>query len=174
MNPLKHKVLSTLSLLPLVLAAGAAQAEYKALKPGLWEIRTSTQMVDMPLELPPVPYRTVQCLTQEQLNNQENLTAVSGSQGDCTISDANVTEQRTSWNMRCRKNGLDFDAQGSITPISLETYTGSVKFTMYSDKNVPPMNGVTTLQGTWQGDCAGKGVSGKNVMQPTFRSGGDN
>lgn len=170
MNRLRNPKIG-LCVLPLLLAAGAAHAQYTALKPGLWEIRTSTQMVDMPLELPPVPYRAVQCLTQEQLNNQENLTAVSGAQGDCKILDAKVSDQQTSWQMHCRKNGLDFNAHGSITPISLETYTGSVRFTMSSpqQKSVPLMNGVTTLQGTWQGECSG--AESTSGMKPVFRPG---
>lgn len=143
-------------------------SEYKALKPGLWEVRTSTQMLNMPVELPPVPYRAVQCLTQEQLNNQKNLTAVSGAQGDCQIMDSHVTETKTTWKMLCKKNGMDFDAKGSITPISLETYTGNVQFTMSGAPNMPPMNGLTTIQGTWQGECTGH-ESGTGV-QPVFKS----
>ncbi len=154
-------------------AASAVQAppapkEYTALKPGLWEIRTSTQMLNMPVELPPVPYKAVQCLTQEQLNNQENLTAVSGAQGECQILDANVTEQQTTWHMTCKKNGMDFNAKGSITPISLDTYTGNVRFTMSGNPNMPPMNGVTTLQGTWQGECTGR--ENNAGVEPIFKA----
>lgn len=130
-------------------------AEYTALRAGLWEVRTSTQMYDMPVELPPVPYRASHCLTQEQLNNQQNLTAVAGQQGECDIHDAQVSEQQTRWRMTCLKNGMRFNAQGSITPISLETYTGTVRFTMTGAQGMPPINGVTTIQGTWQGECVG-------------------
>lgn len=163
------------SLLAVSAAANASQpvvaavpAKYTALKPGLWEVRTSTQMLNMPVELPPVPYKAVQCLTQDQLDNQENLTAVSGAQGECQILDANVTEQKTTWNMTCKKNGMDFKARGSITPISLDTYTGSVHFTMSGNPNLPPMNGVTTLQGTWQGDCSGN--ESTTGADPIFKS----
>lgn len=155
----------------LAVAASPALAvtQYTALKPGLWEITTSTQMLNMPVELPPVPYRAIQCLTQEQLNNQENLTAVSGAQGQCEILDANVTDTRTSWSMHCKKNGMDFNAKGSITPISLETYTGNVHFTMSGARNMPPMSGMTTLQGTWQGECTGNESS--TGVQPVFKPG---
>lgn len=177
MNPRAFSVSVLCSLLAFSAGASALQptpqmqaehSRYTALKPGLWEVRTSTQMLNMPVELPPVPYKAVQCLTQEQLDNQENLTAVSGTQGECQILNANVTEQKTTWNMNCKKNGMDFNARGSITPISLDTYTGSVHFTMSGAQNMPPMNGVTTLQGTWQGECTGK--ESTTGVEPVFNT----
>lgn len=157
------------ALLPA--SAMAAPVEYRALRPGLWEVQTSTEMLNMPVELPPVPYRTTLCLTQEQLNNQENLTAVSGAQGDCQILSSDVTEQRTNWTMLCKKNGMNFDAQGTITPISLETYTGNVRFTMSGARNMPPMNGITRVQGVWQGECKGNPAASAAGVTPTFKKG---
>lgn len=156
----------------LVTTASAAgngalsDARYTALRPGLWEIRTATRMQGMPYELPPVPYTTTQCMTQEQLDNQENLSAVSGSQGNCEIHDADVTMERTDWTMTCVKNGMEVDAKGTITPISKEAYTGNVHFTMQGG-SIAAVKGVVNVQGMWQGECSGK-QSG-NHMQPTFR-----
>lgn len=143
----------------------AAQT-YTALKPGMWEIRTATRMQGMPSELPPVPYNTTQCMTQAQLDNQQNLAKVSGAQGDCDIRDANVTPERTIWSMTCNKNGMDIDAKGMITPISTEAYTGKVEFIMKSG-NFPAMHGVVNVQGLWQGECAGN--TSASGMEPTFR-----
>lgn len=158
-----------------VLMAGSASASpygggqgghYTALRPGLWEIRTATKMHGMPAELPPVPFTTTQCMTQEQLDNQQNLSAVSGSQGNCEIHDADVTETRTSWTMTCHKNGMEVDAEGAITPITTEVYTGNVHFTMRGN-GMPPMRGVVNVQGRWQGECDGN--AGNSGMQPSYR-----
>lgn len=145
----------------------AATEHYTALRPGLWEVRTATRMQGMPFELPPVPATVTQCMTQAQLDNQENLSAVSGSQGNCEIHEATVTPDRTSWTMTCYKNGMEVDAKGAITPISKEVYTGNVHFTMQGN-NMPAMNGVVNVQGNWMGEC--KGEQNRSEMQPSFRS----
>lgn len=132
-------------------AALPAEA-YTALRPGLWEIRTATRMQGMPYELPPVPYNTKQCLTQELLNNQENLAQVTATRGKCQIHDANVTNTRTDWTMTCYQNGMEIDAKGSITPITRETYTGNVHFMMHKQQ-VQALSGVVNVQGIWQGEC---------------------
>lgn len=140
---------------------------YTALRPGLWEIRTATRMQGMPYELPPVPYRTTQCLTQEQLDNQQNLSAVAGSQGNCDIHDTDVTEERTNWTMSCIKNGMEVDAEGTITPISKEAYTGNVTFTMQGGGIPMAMNGAVNVQGLWQGECNGN--QSEQQMTPSYR-----
>lgn len=147
-------------------AGNGTEGRYTALRPGLWEIRTATRMQGMPFELPPVPYTTTQCMTQEQLDNQESLSAVAGSQGNCDIHDADVTPARTSWTMTCYKNGMEVDAKGAITPISKEVYTGNVHFTMQGS-DMPAMNGVVNVQGNWLGECTGE--QNRSEMQPSFR-----
>jgi hypothetical protein len=113
-----------------------------------------------------VPYTTNQCLTQELLNNQENLAKVTATRGECEIHDANVSEMRTSWTMTCYQNGMEIDANGSITPISQEVYTGNVHFTMHN-ANIKAINGVVNVQGAWQGECPGGQVP--NQARPTYR-----
>lgn len=130
----------------------APSEPYTALRPGLWEIRTATRMQGMPYELPPVPYNTKQCLTQELLNNQENLAQVTATRGKCQIHDATVTNERTDWTMTCYQNGMEIDAKGRITPITRETYTGNVHFMMHKQQ-VQALSGVVNVQGIWQGEC---------------------
>lgn len=153
----------------------AAQAEeqqfvagsYQALRPGLWEIRTATRMQGMPDELPPVPYTAVQCLAQELLDNQENLSAITATQGTCEIHDVAVTETRTNWDMTCHQHGMEFAANGTITPITRETYTGNVYFTM-KNATISAIKGVVNVQGMWQGECTG--AQKEHQAQPTYRT----
>lgn len=155
------------AVLPLQASAASGEKQYAALRPGLWEIRTATRMQGMPYELPPVPYTTNQCLTQELLNNQENLAKVTATRGECEIHDTEVSDARTTWSMTCYQNGMEIDANGSITPITQEIYTGNVHFTMHN-ANIKAINGVVNVQGAWQGECA----SGQNLNQakPTYRT----
>lgn len=150
-------------------AAGeaAAQQDYTALSPGLWEIRTNTRMQGMPAELPPVPYTTMQCLTQELLNNQENLATVTASRGKCDIHDADVSSERTNWTMSCEQNGMHIEAKGVITPISQRAYTGNVHFIMDTG-SVHSLNGVVNVQGLWQGEC--EGSAGTGAAKHTYRT----
>ena len=145
----------------------ANNKHYTALRPGLWEIRTATRMQGMPYELPPVPYNTTQCLTQEFLDNQDNLAKVTAMRGECEIHDAKVSEMRTSWDMTCYQNGMKIDAEGSITPISKEVYTGNVHFVMHS-ANIKAIKGVVNVQGAWQGEC-NSGQSSYHA-KPTYRT----
>lgn len=150
----------------LALPVQAASGEqYAALRPGMWEIRTATRMQGMPYELPPVPYTTNQCLTQELLNNQENLATVTATRGQCDIHNVEVSEMRTSWTMTCSQNGMNIDAKGSITPITPEIYTGNVHFTMHS-ANIQALNGVVNVQGAWQGEC--NSANNPEQAQPTY------
>lgn len=170
--PYRFRPFPVFAVLVLALPAAVSHAaensgRYTALRPGLWEIRTATRMQGMPYELPPVPYNTTQCLTQEQLDNQENLAAVAGSRGKCEIHDASVTPERTNWSMTCFTNGMEMDAKGSITPISKEAYTGNVHFTMQGGNMPVAMNGVVNVQGMWQGECSGN--RSENHAQPSFR-----
>lgn len=162
---------SAFAALPLLLGAASAQAtgnseSYSALRPGLWEINTSTSMLSMPLDLPPVPYRATQCLTQELLDNQQNLTTISAMRGKCEIHDVNVTPERTQWTMTCLQNGILFDANGAITPTTRESYTGKVNFTMRGDR-LSAVKGEVQVQGSWRGECSG--ASYENHAQPNFR-----
>lgn len=142
-----------------------AMAKYDSLKPGLWEISTSTQMLGMPVDIPPVPYSTQQCITQEMLDKQENLSAISAAQGSCSVENADVTGNKTTWSMTCMNNGMLVKAHGAITPLSLEAYSGNVKFTMES-QNVPPMEGKVRLQGRWLSECP----PGSSTPVPTFNT----
>lgn len=156
--------------LPLMLGAVSAQAtnggSYNALRPGLWEINTSTSMLSMPLDLPPVPYRATQCLTQELLDNQQNLTTISAMRGKCEIHEVDVTPERTKWTMTCLQNGILFDANGAITPTTRENYTGKVNFTMRGDR-LSAVKGEVQVQGSWRGECSG--ASYENHAQPSYR-----
>ena len=151
----------------LAVATVSPTKPYTALRPGLWEIRTATRMVGMPYELPPVPYTATQCLTQDLLNNQENLATVTATRGNCEIHNAVVTEERTSWDMTCHQNGMNIDAEGSIVPITNETYTGNVHFTM-QNANVSALKGVVNVQGMWQGECTG--TPDENHARPSYRT----
>lgn len=152
-------------------AAEQTQA-YTALRPGLWEIRTNTRMQNMPYELPPVPYTAVQCLTQELLNNQQNLAAVTATRGKCDIHNVAVSEARTSWEMTCFQNQMEIEAKGTITPISLEAYTGNVYFTMVmpnaNSATRQGLDGVVNVQGLWQGECTGS--ASEVQAKPTYRA----
>lgn len=160
----------------LPLLATAAQAEavavpekpYTALRPGLWEVKTSTRMQGMPYELPPVPYTATQCLTQDLLNNQENLAKVTATRGDCDIHDVNVSDERTSWSMDCsQQNGIHIDGQGYIAPITREMYTGKVNFTLHNP-SIQAMRGEVNVQGAWQGECTGNDA--ENHARPSYRT----
>lgn len=161
-----------IALLLMILGAVSAQATsgvsegYNALRPGLWEINTSTSMLSMPLDLPPVPYRATQCLTQELLDNQQNLTTISAMRGKCEIHDVDVTTERTQWTMTCLQNGILFDANGAITPTTRESYTGKVNFTMRGDR-LSAVKGEVHVQGNWRGECSGAPY--ENHAQPNYR-----
>lgn len=152
--------------LAVCLVAGGAQAKYTEIKAGLWQITTETKMLGMPAEMPGIVHTTQQCLTQEQLDNQQNLIAVSGTQGNCSIHDVKVTKEWTSWGMTCKKGPMTVEGTGMINPISQTSYKGDVDFSMQSaNSNGMALFGKTSIKGKWLSACA----KGKAAMQPVFK-----
>lgn len=137
----------------IALAATGADAVAKIpLKGGQWEIETSTRFLGMPVDLPPVPAKTVQCISQEQIDNHQFLKKVKGPKGECDVSNVHVQKDRITWDMKCVGGQVTVSAKGAVTPITEQLFTGKVDFES-APNPMGQLKGVVTVQGTRTGDC---------------------
>ena len=132
---------------------GTAQADDRLmLEPGLWEVRTTTGTIGMPSDLPPVPVMETICLSQDAIEDESVLPALSGAKGACQMGQLETDEGVTYWKMYCLNFGQQVEAHAEIHPASPEMYVGKVDFKTSGNK--PAMSGHITVHGERVGDCA--------------------
>lgn len=148
------------------MAAGADAASKIPLQGGQWEIVTSTRFLGMPVDLPPVPAKTVQCIAQEQIDSHQFLKKVKGPQGECDVSNVHVQKDRITWDMKCVGGQVAVNAKGAVTPITEQLFTGKVDFSSTPGQSqLGQLKGVVTVQGTRVGDCDPNFVAPYAVQQ---------
>jgi len=108
----------------ITLSLGVAFAGPK-LNPGKWEITTETEMVGMPMKMPPQTY--TQCLTGEEFVPQKQDTS-----NECQISDIKVDGNTVSWKITCSGQSGQIEGTGRITysSDSMEEKNTWINFTM--------------------------------------------
>lgn len=114
----------TLLLCGITLVALAGSAAAAGMKPGLWEITTTTEMPGMPFTPPPMT--VTHCYTPEDVKDQQSV--VPKQEGDCRITDLRSTGSRVTWKMVCsgKQQGK---GSGEITFSGSTAYQGKMKFT---------------------------------------------
>ena len=78
------------------------------LNPGKWEITTQTEMVGMPMKVPPQTH--TQCVSEEDLVPQSE-----GASKECQVSDIEVSGDTISWKIVCSGQGGAMEGTGRIT-----------------------------------------------------------
>lgn len=78
------------------------------MNPGKWEITTETEMVGMPMKVPPVTH--TQCLTSEDLVPQSDEAS-----NECKITDVEVSGNTVSWKIICTGQNGRMEGTGRVT-----------------------------------------------------------
>lgn len=95
-------------LISLLILSFDALAGGPNLNPGKWEITTETEMVGMPMKVPPVTH--TQCLTVKDIVPQSE-----GESKECQVSDIKVSGDTVSWKIVCSGQGGEMEGTGRIT-----------------------------------------------------------
>jgi len=101
------RFLSLVLVFAFTLSFGTAMAGPN-MNPGKWEITTETEMVGMPMSVPPVTH--VQCITEEDLVPQSKEAS-----NECQVTDVKEDGDTVSWKIKCSGQGGQMDGTGTIT-----------------------------------------------------------
>jgi len=78
------------------------------LNPGKWEITTETEMVGMPMKVPPVTH--TQCLTADDFVPQSEE-----ANKECRVSDVKISGDTVSWKIVCSGQNGRMEGTGRVT-----------------------------------------------------------
>ncbi len=105
--------------------AGTAVAAGTGMKPGLWEITTTTEMPGMPFQPPPTKVK--QCYTKDDLKDQKEV--LPKQEGECRITDVKESGNRVTWKVVCSGEGGG-KGSGEMVFKGENEYAGSMRFDM--------------------------------------------
>jgi hypothetical protein len=134
---LKYVICTVLAGLFMAAAAGAGSEP--DFKDGQWEITVKTEMVGMPMQMPPLTY--TQCMTKSDPVPQS-------SQPDqqCRVVDMKTQGNTVSWAIKCDDSGSPITGEGKIT-YEKDRMNGSMKMTAEG------MEMVSHFKGRYIGAC---------------------
>ena len=112
------KMLSMSLLLSIAMLCGVAFAGPNV-KPGKWEITTTTEMTGMPMRIPPVTH--TQCLKEGDFVPQTE-----GANQECKVSDVKVSGDTVSWKLVCSGKSGHMEGTGKTT-YSGDTMEGEMR-----------------------------------------------
>ena len=124
----------------IIFSMGTAFASPK-FKPGKWEITTETEMVGMPMKMPPQTH--TQCLTGEEFVPQNKQPG-----NECQISDVKTDGNTVTWKITCSTQGGQMEGSGRIT-YSNDTFNGTMDMVMKASG----MGIKNKISGRRVGDC---------------------
>ncbi len=111
------KVFSASLLLSIAMSFAIAFAGPNV-KPGKWEITTTTEMTGMPMSIPPVTH--TQCL-----KGGDFVPQTGGENQECNVSDVKVSGDTVSWKLVCSGKSGHMEGTGKTT-YSGETMQGEM------------------------------------------------
>ncbi len=129
----------------LVLAAFSATAAPTGMQAGMWEITTTTEMLGMPMRMPPQVLR--HCYKEENLKDAKGTLPVDKS---CKVEDFKQSGNTVSWKMNCNRDGTSMVGSGEITYVG-QSYTG--KMSVKGKTGGMDINMVSQYSAKRIGDC---------------------
>ncbi len=102
-----RKIIALSLVISIFFLCGTAMAGPE-INPGKWEITTETEMVGMPMEVPPVTH--TQCLTSEDLVPQSDE-----ANQECEITDVKISGNTVSWKIVCSGQNGRMEGTGQVT-----------------------------------------------------------
>ena len=131
--------------LAALLAAGAVFAAPPAMRPGLWEISTSTEMSGMPQAIPST--KSQHCYKAEDVKDLRKT--VPANKPNCKMSDWKESGKTVSWQMSCGGE-MPTTMSGRVT-YGQDRFSGVNQMTMNHGGQV--MNMTQKYDGRRLGDC---------------------
>ncbi|MBU2590411.1 MAG: DUF3617 domain-containing protein [Nitrospinota bacterium] len=100
-------------------------SEVTEIKPGLWEITTTTKIPGMPIGMG--GFTMEQCYTEKDVNDSKGITPKGDNQNNCKTKNYKVSGNKISWTLVCTGETLvTSEGEMTITPTS---YSGNMKTT---------------------------------------------
>ena len=124
--------LQRLILAVLILGMPGTLCAAGAMKEGMWEITTSTEMPGIPYKIPPTVVK--QCYTREDVSDQKKI--VASDNKDCAVTDFKSSGNKVAWTMKC--TGEHSGTFKGETTFSSDSYTSVMK--METEGQVITMN----------------------------------
>jgi hypothetical protein len=137
-NPVRHTVV--LIALILLCAAGSAHPAGVDMKEGDWEISSETSVAMKGMSMPPQASKSTYCLTRE------DPVPSTEKDKDCKIVKQQVTGNKVSWRMECKKG----EGEGEISYRGT-TYNGFFNMKMVDEGQTMTMN--MKMSGRYLGPC---------------------
>lgn len=142
---------ATLSVLAAVVLAFAVEASFGAgvnMKEGKWETTVQMKMEGLPFPMPPITFKTSQCLTQKDL-----VPNTAGKNQSCKMTDQKISGDTITYKVTCaEKDGSTSTGEGKIT-YSGSSFQGTVKTTVTDKAGNTTSSSSMTLNGRRVGDC---------------------
>lgn len=117
---------------------------------GSWETTLQMKMEGLPFPMPPMTFKTTQCLTKKDL-----VPNTASKDQKCEVADQKVSGNTVTWKVTCReKDGSASLGDGEVS-YSGASYAGVIRM-KFLDKSGQPAgtSTTTTLAGRRVGDCA--------------------
>ncbi|HKI61020.1 MAG TPA: DUF3617 family protein [Mariprofundaceae bacterium] len=155
-----------MKIVKLLLAAGvvcglcagsalAATGEY-------WEVKVRMEMADMPFAMPATTHKV--CIAGNAADDPRNA----ASDKDCKISDVRKRGKKTTWKVRCNKDGEVMTGTGEITSLSSSSYKGKMQTTGMSDGE--PVDMTQYFEGRKLGGACDAKAPSKQVQKMQVRA----
>jgi hypothetical protein len=135
--------MKSLSIWPLLAAAGAVCAASAAMRPGMWETTMSGEMTGGQ----PVVSRA--CVSQKQIDESRGLPKMDGEGMRCEQLDVKASGNSVTWRLRCTGE-VPVEGTGQMTSTG-ESYSGRIDLTARVQGQTMRMN--QTITGRRVGDC---------------------
>jgi len=168
-----HKSLFVFSLITLLLAPAAQSAE-TSMRPGLWEVTTSSDLLWFVPQIPPDQMEGLKDLAKEygldmpkiengsavsntcitpEMANQKNPPGLYQSQMGCAAKNATHVGNRYRLDFECTGEQLKGSGSAEGTFVSLEKFTGKTSFNGFVQGN--PVNEKADISGKWLSSSCG-------------------
>lgn len=133
---MKKVVIALLSALAIPAAGFAADT----MREGNWELTTTMEMPNMPMQIPPTQVK--HCYSKEDVKDQKK--AISTNK-DCTVTEFNQSGSKATWKMKC--TGQSAGEFSGVTVFSRDSFESNMK--MQSQGQAMNMQ----VKGKRLGDC---------------------
>ncbi len=116
------------------------------MKEGKWENSVEMKMEGLPFPMPPIKFKTTQCITQKDL-----VPNTAGKDQKCEVKEQKIVGNKVTWKVTCVDMNGTSEQEGETT-YSGSTYQGAVH-AKTTDKQGQTTTSAMKLSGQRVGDC---------------------
>ena len=130
-----------------VLGCAAVAFAKTHVKPGMWHLKVTAELVGAPFT--PPPHEMDRCITPEQANDPEKM--IKEQDKNCDPVDVKFDGNKATFKVNCHAHGGTQTGSGEIV-YQTDSYTGTITADM-TDPRMGHMKMIEHISGTRTGDC---------------------